>query len=293
MLGLLLLDFPQLSNSWRDGLSYRDLFYPRSCSIFRVILLQWLMGMGYKGFFPQQSNFTSCLYQNAVQCSLGRGGALPFLLGLFRPLGAGVLASELVPVEGEWVLWARSESWRFGSVQLLSHVQLFVIPWTAACQAFLSITSSWSLLKLMSIESVMPSNQLILCHPLLFLPSIFPGIRVFSNESALHIRWPKYWSFSFSISASSEYSGQILFRMDWLDFLAVQGVLKSLLQHHSSRPSILQCSEVVVWTFFGIAFLWDWNENWPFPLLWPLLSFPNLLAYWVQHFHSIIFQGLK
>ena len=112
-------------------------------------------------------------------------------------------------------------------------------PWTAACQASLSITSSWSLLNLMSIESVMPSSHLILCRPLLLLPSIFPSIRVFSNESILHIRWPKYWSFSFSISPSSEYLGLISFRMDWLDLLAVQGTLKSLLQHHSSEPSVL------------------------------------------------------
>ena len=119
---------------------------------------------------------------------------------------------------------------------------LFVTPWTAARQAFLYITNSQSLTKLMSIESVMPSNHLILCHPLLLLPSVFPSIRVFSNESALCIRWPKYWSLSFSISPSSEYSGLISFRMDWLDLLAVQGTLKSLLQHHSSKASILWCS---------------------------------------------------
>ena len=130
----------------------------------------------------------------------------------------------------------------FSSVQLLSCVQLFVTPWTAARQASLSITSSQSLLKLMSIESVMPSNHLIFCHPLLLPPSIFPSIRVFSNESVLRIRWPKYWSFSFSISPSNEYSGLISFRIDWLGLLAVQGTLKSLLQHHSSKASILQCS---------------------------------------------------
>ena len=118
-------------------------------------------------------------------------------------------------------------------VQLLSHVQLFVTPWTAALQASPSFTISWSLLKLMSIETVMPSNHLILCHPLLFLPSIFPSIKVFSDESVLCIRWPKYWSFSFSISSSNEYSGLISFRIDWFDLLAVQGILKSLLQHHS------------------------------------------------------------
>ena len=125
------------------------------------------------------------------------------------------------------------------SVQSLSHVRLFATPWTAACQASLSITNSWSLLKFVSIESVMPSNHLILCCPLLLLPSIFSSIRVFSNESVLHIRWPKYWSFSFSISPSNEYSGLISFRMNWLDLLAVQGTLKSLLQHHSSKASIL------------------------------------------------------
>ena len=130
----------------------------------------------------------------------------------------------------------------FSSVQSLSHVRLFVTPWTVARQASLSITNSQSLPKLMSTESVMPFNQLMLYHPLLLLPSIFPSIRVFSNESALHIRWPKYWSFSFSISPSNEYSGLISFRMDQLDLLAVQGTLKSLLQHHSSKASILWCS---------------------------------------------------
>ena len=112
-------------------------------------------------------------------------------------------------------------------------------PWTAAWQTSLSITNSWSLLKLMSIESVMPSNHLILCHPLLLSPSIFPSIRVFSNESVLHIGWLKYWSFSFSISTSNEYSGLISFRIDWLNLLAVQEILKSLLQHHSSKASVL------------------------------------------------------
>ena len=127
---------------------------------------------------------------------------------------------------------------RISPVQVLSHSQLFAIPWTAACQASLSITNSWSLVKLMSIESVMPSNHLILCHPLL-PPSIFPSIRVFSNESVLGIRWTKYWSFSFNISRSNEYSGLISFRIDWLDLLAVQGTLKSFLQHCSSKASIL------------------------------------------------------
>ena len=115
-------------------------------------------------------------------------------------------------------------------------------PWTVACQASLSISNSRSLLKLMCIESVMPSNHLILCHPLLLLPSIFPSIRIFSNKSALCIRWPKYWSFSFTIGPFNEYSGLISFRIDWFDLLAVQGTLKSLLQHHSSKASILWCS---------------------------------------------------
>ena len=130
----------------------------------------------------------------------------------------------------------------FYSVQSLSHVRLFVTPCTAACQASLSIANCQSPPKPMSIESVMPSNHFVLCHPLLLLPSIFPSIRVFSNESALRIRWPKYWSFSFSIIPSKEHPGLISFRMDWLDLLAVQGTLKSLHQHHSSKASILWCS---------------------------------------------------
>ena len=146
-------------------------------------------------------------------------------------------------------------------------------PWTAARQASLSITNSWSLFKLMSIELVMPSSHLMLCHPLLLLPSIFPYIRVFSNESALHIRWPKYWSFSFNISPFNESSGMISFRIDWLDLLAFQGNLKSFLQHHSSKASILQCSAFFIvqvshpfmttgktialtrWTFVGIIII--------------------------------------
>ena len=135
-----------------------------------------------------------------------------------------------------------SNSLQFSSVQLLSCVRLFATPWTAARQASLSITNSQSLLRLMPIESMMPSSHLILCRPLLLLPPIFPSIRVFSNESTLYMRWPKYWSFSFSISPSSDHPGLISFRMDCLDFLAVQGTLKSLLQHHSSKASILQCS---------------------------------------------------
>ena len=149
----------------------------------------------------------------------------------------------------EWGGCGQGRAWRgrgwwgtgepLSPVQSLSHVRLFGTPWTAACQASLSITNSWSLLKLMSIESVISYNHLILCHPLLLPPSIFPSIRIFSNESLLCIRWPKYWSCSFSISPSNEYSGLTSFRMDWLDLLAVQGTLKSLLQHHSSKASIL------------------------------------------------------
>ena len=138
-------------------------------------------------------------------------------------------------------IWERAAvtSSQFSSVQSLSCVWLFVTPWIAACQASLPITNSRSLLKLMSIESVMPSNHLILCHPLLLLPPIPPSIRVFSNESTVRMRWPKYWSFSFSTNPSKEIPGLISFRMDWLDLLAVQGTHKSLLQHHSSKASIL------------------------------------------------------
>ena len=131
---------------------------------------------------------------------------------------------------------------QFSSVQSCSCIEIFVTPWTATRQASLSIINSWSLLRLMSNESMMPSNHLILCCPFLLPPSIFPSIRVFSSESVLCIRWPKYWSFSFSISPSNEYSGLISFRMDWLDLLAVQGTLKSLLQRHSSKASILRHS---------------------------------------------------
>ena len=142
------------------------------------------------------------------------------------------------------------------SVQSLSRVWLFVTIWTTAHQASLSITNSQSLLKLMSVELVIPSNHLILCRPLLLLPSIFASIRVFSNESAVHIRWPKYWSFSFSISPSNEYSGLISFRMGWLDLLTVQGTFKSLLQHHSSKASILWCSG-----FFVVQLSHDYWKN--------------------------------
>ena len=143
--------------------------------------------------------------------------------------------------QGIWIGQGGVTFLQFSSVAQ-SYIRLFVTPWTASCQASLSITNSQRLLKLMSIESVMPSNHLILCQPLLLLSPIPPSIRAFSNESLLHIRWPKYWSFSFSISPSNEYSGQVSFRMDWLDLFAVQGTLKSLLQHHSSKTSILRHS---------------------------------------------------
>ena len=150
------------------------------------------------------------------------------------------------------------------SVQSLSHVWLLVTPWTAVCQASLSFTNSWSLLKLRSFESMMPSNHLILCHPLLFLPSVFPSIRVFSTNSALGISWPKYWSFSFNIIPSNEYSELISLRIDWFDLLVVQGTLKSLLQHHHLKASIIRHS-----AFFMVqrshSYYWknhslDWTE---------------------------------
>ena len=142
------------------------------------------------------------------------------------------------------------------SVQSLNRVQLFMTPWTAVHQASLSITNCWSLPKPMFFELVMPSNHLILCRPLLLLLSIFPSLRVFSNESVLRIRWPKYWSFSFSISPSNEYLRLISFRMDWLDLLAVQGTLKSLLQHHSSKASVVQRSA------FSVVQLSHMAPNW-------------------------------
>ena len=146
-------------------------------------------------------------------------------------------------------------------VQSLSHVQLFATPWTAAHQASLSFTISQSLLKLMSIELVMPSNHLILCYPLLLLPSVFPSIRVIPNESTLDIRWPKYWHFSYSISPSNEYSGFTSFRMDWLDLLAVQGILKSLLQYHSSKAAIFQHSASVMVQLLTVIYSYWKNHS--------------------------------
>ena len=197
------------------------------------------------------------------------------------------------------------------SVQSLTHVWLFATSWTAAHQASLSIiTKSQSLLKLMSIESVMPSNHFILCRSLLLLPSIFPSIRVFSNKSVLELRWPKYWSFSFSISPSNEHPGLLSFRMDWLDLLAVQGTLKSLFQHHSSKASILQCS-----AFFIVQFSHPYMTTgitmaltrWTFvgkvmPLLFNMLSrfaiafLPrnkHLLISWLQSPSAVILEPRK
>ena len=155
------------------------------------------------------------------------------------------------------VLSVVSSTGSFSSLQSLSHVRLFSTPWTAAHQASLSITDSQSLLRFMSIESVMPSDHLILSCPLLLLPSVFPSIKVFSSESVLRIRLPKYWSFSFSISPSSEYSGLISFRIDWFNLLAVHGTLKSLLQHYSSKASILSRS-----AFFIIQLSHQWHDYW-------------------------------
>ena len=196
------------------------------------------------------------------------------------------------------------------SVQSLSRTQLFVTPWTAACQASLSITNSQSLLKLMSIESVMPSNHLLLCHPLFLLPSIFSSIRVFSNESILHIRWPKNWSFKFSISPSNEYSGLVFFRMDWLDLLAVQGTLKSLLQHHRSKASILWHSTFFIvqlshpytttgitialtrWTFVGKVMSLHFNLL-PRLVIAFLPRSKHLLISWLQSLSAVILEPKK
>ena len=174
-----------------------------------------------------------------MPCSRGSSWSRIKPMSLISP----ALANAFFTTKSTWGASIELYVWyQFSSVQSLSHVWLFVTPWTAAGQASLSITNSRSLPKLTSIESVMPSDHLILCRPLLLLPSIFPSIRVFSNESALHIRWPKYWSFSFNTSPSNEHPELISFRMDWLDLLAVQRMLKSLLQHHSSKASILRHS---------------------------------------------------
>ena len=189
-----------------------------------------------KEWWPQKETAQTSLDCLRVSCR-GMGQQWP-------AMGTGALAPAVLggTVSGMSPLGRDRHSVQFSSVQSLSQVQLFATPWTAARQASLSITNSWSPPKPMSIESVMPFNYLILCRPLLLLISIFPSIRVFSYDSALCISWPKYWSFSFNISPSNEYSGLISFRMDRLDLLAVQGTLKSLLQHHSSKASILRRS---------------------------------------------------
>ena len=198
----------------------------------------------------------------------------------------------------------------FSSVQSFSHVQLFMTPWTAACHSYLSITNSQSLLKLMSIEFVMQSNHLILCCRLLRPPSIFPSNRVFSDESILPIRWPKHWSFSCSISPSNEYSGLISFRMDWLDLLAVQGTLKSVLQHHSSKASILWHSAFFVvqlshpyrttgktialtrWTFFGkvMSLLFNMLSR---LVIYVLPRSKHFLISWLQSPSAVILEPKK
>ena len=165
---------------------------------------------------------------------------------------------------------------KFSSVQSLSHVRLFATPWTAACQTPLSFIISRSLLKLMSIGSVVTSNHCILCHPLLLLPSIFPKIKVFSNESAVRIRWPKYWSFSFSISHSNEYSELISFRIDWFGLFAVQGTLKSLLQHHSSKASLLWYS-----AFFVIQL------SYPYMTTGKTIALTNMDLSWQSHVSAV------
>ena len=171
--------------------------------------------------------------------------------------GKMVCYSHLLKNFSQFVVIYIVKFFQFSLVQSLSCVRLFATPWNAARQASLSITNSRSSLKLTSIESVMPSSHLILCRPLFLLPPIPPSISVFSNESTLHMRWPKYWSFSFSIIPSKEHPGLIFFRMDWLDLLAVQGTLRSLLQHHSSKASILQCS-----AFFTVQLFTSIHDHW-------------------------------
>ena len=199
---------------------------------------------------------------------------------------------------------------QFSSAQSLSHASLFATPWTAACQASLSVTNSRSLLKLTSIKSVMPSSHIILSCPLLLLPLIFPSIRVFSNESILHIRWPKYWSFNFSISHSNEYSRLVSFRMDWWDVLAIQGTLKSLLQYHSSKASILQCSAFFIvqlsypymttgknialtgWTFVGKGIFLLFNMLSRLVIAF-LPRSKHLLISWLQSLFAVILEAKK
>ena len=176
----------------------------------------------------------------------------------------------------------------FSSVQSLSHVRLFETPWTAACQVSLSFTNSWSLFKLMWIESVMPSNHLILCPLLLLLPSIFPRNRVFSNEYILHISWPKYWSFNFSICPSNKYSRSISFSIDWLDLLVVQWILKSLVQYHSSKPSILHHSP-----FFMVQLSHPYMKTWKIIALILLNFFSNVMSLFLKILSRFVIDFLQ
>ena len=190
--------------------------------------------------FPTLCDTMDCIVYRILQARILEWVTIPFSRGSSHPRNWAQVSRTAGRFFTSWATKETQEYWKeFSSVQSLSRVRLFAIPWTATRQASLSITICRNFPKLTSIESVMPSNHLILCLPLLLLPSIFPSIWVFSNESALHIRWLKYWSFSFNISPSNEHPGLISFRMDWLDLLAVQGILKSLLQHHSSKASIL------------------------------------------------------
>ena len=190
------------------------------------------------GSSPKTKNFEETCFEPLLQINLAM-----FPSWSNQDYPSTVTKKQTLLLECIFKTWLISLSFiHLSSVQSPSHAWLLATPWTAACQASLSFTNSRSLLKLMPFESVMPSNHLILCHPLLLLPPIFPSIRIFSNESVLCIRWPKYWSFSFSISPSNEYSGLISFRMDWFDLFAVQMTCKSLLQHHSSKSSIVRHS---------------------------------------------------
>ena len=206
----------------------------------KILLNIELFGIWKAIIIPPLENFLFNLFKlkmhrkNKTFDSLSAGSRVRYYM-------RGVSIPILISTVTSW-LTLFVDNLQFSSVQSLSHVWLFATTWTAARQASLSITNSWSLLKLMSIESVMPSNHLILCCPLLLLPSIFPSKRVFSNESVLCITWPKYWSFSFSISPSNEYLGLISFRMDWFDLFADQGTLKSIPQHHNAKASFLQHS---------------------------------------------------
>ena len=221
-------------------------------------LIQWVEGLSLtKGWAGE---FALCLAMSHLEPSHASGLSLELhcqfswfsVLGTSWTLQFMSQALKIIPFYSLWHSCISGQTHTFSSVQSLSHVWLFATPWIAAHQASLSITNSRSLLKLMSIELVMPSSHLIPCLPLLLLPAISPSIRVFSNESTLPMRWAKYWSFSFNISPSNEHPGLISFRMDWLDLLAVQGTLKSLLQHRSSRASILQHSVffIINWCYY-------------------------------------------